>query len=125
MANEGNLIPGDKRSPEEARNNGRKGGIASGKARRHQKDLREAVIAGLAGMIQSKTGESLTVAEAIARAQLSKALKGDAKAFQLVSEMIYPKKQELKMEGNVVTKLPDLNINFLADVKKDDGGSSD
>lgn len=125
MANEGNLIPGDKRSPEEARDNGRKGGIASGKARRHQKDLREAVIAGLAGMIQSKTGESLTVAEAIARAQLSKALKGDAKAFQLVSEMIYPKKQELKMEGNVVTKLPDLNINFLADVKKDDGGSSD
>lgn len=125
MANEGNLIPGDKRSPEEARDNGRKGGIASGKARRHQKDLREAVIAGLAGMIQSKTGESLTVAEAIARAQLSKALKGDAKAFQLVSDMIYPKKQELKMEGNVVTKLPDLNINFLADVKKDDGGSSD
>lgn len=125
MANEGNLIPGDKRSPKEARDNGRKGGIASGKARRHQKDLREAVIAGLAGMIQSKTGESLTVAEAIARAQLSKALKGDAKAFQLVSDMIYPKKQELKMEGNVVTKLPDLNINFLADVKKDDGGSSD
>lgn len=125
MANAGNLIPGDKRTPKEARDNGRKGGIASGKARRHQKDLREAVIAGLAGMIQSKTGESLTVAEAIARAQLSKALKGDAKAFQLVSEMIYPKKQELKMEGNVVTKLPDLNINFLADVKKDDGGSSD
>ena len=37
MANEENLIPANKRSLSEARENGRKGGIASGKARREKK----------------------------------------------------------------------------------------
>ena len=34
MANEQNLIPANKRSKSEARENGSKGGIASGKSRR-------------------------------------------------------------------------------------------
>lgn len=36
-----NLIPNSERSPDEARENGRKGGIASGEARRKKKNLRE------------------------------------------------------------------------------------
>lgn len=39
--NESNLIPNTERSPEELREMGRKGGIASGKARRKKRDLRE------------------------------------------------------------------------------------
>ena len=42
MPNERNLIPMEKRSPEEAREMGRKGGRASGEARRRKKSLREA-----------------------------------------------------------------------------------
>lgn len=42
MANEKNLIPNSKRSPKEVRENGRKGGIASGKKRREIKSFREA-----------------------------------------------------------------------------------
>lgn len=42
MAYEGNLIPFSERTKEEARENGRKGGIASGAARRRKKSLREA-----------------------------------------------------------------------------------
>lgn len=42
MANEQNLIPFSERSESEARENGRKGGIASGAARRRKKSLREA-----------------------------------------------------------------------------------
>ena len=42
MANEENLIPMDQRSKEEARELGRKGGIASGKARRRKRSLKEA-----------------------------------------------------------------------------------
>lgn len=43
MANEKNLIPQAQRSPKEARENGRKGGKASGEARRAKRTLRELV----------------------------------------------------------------------------------
>lgn len=39
--NEKNLIPNSERSPEELREMGRKGGIASGEARRRNRRLRE------------------------------------------------------------------------------------
>lgn len=39
--NEKNLIPNYERSPEELREMGRKGGIASGKARRRKRDLQK------------------------------------------------------------------------------------
>lgn len=39
--NQGNLIPNSERSPDEVRENGRKGGIASGEARRRKATLRE------------------------------------------------------------------------------------
>ena len=42
VANEKNLVPFSERSESEARENGRKGGIASGKARRRNKSLKEA-----------------------------------------------------------------------------------
>lgn len=42
MANEQNLIPMDQRSEEEARELGRKGGMASGAARRRKRSLKEA-----------------------------------------------------------------------------------
>ena len=41
MANEQNLIPNSQRSPEEVRENARKGGIKSGQVRRQKKMLRE------------------------------------------------------------------------------------
>lgn len=40
MANDGNLIPNTRRTPNEVRENARKGGIASGEARRKKKDMR-------------------------------------------------------------------------------------
>ncbi len=39
--NDSNLIPNTERSPEELREMGRKGGIASGKSRRRKRDLRK------------------------------------------------------------------------------------
>lgn len=41
MANEKNLVPQTERSPSEAREMGRKGGIASGAARRRKKSLKQ------------------------------------------------------------------------------------
>lgn len=42
MSNEKNLIPFSERSESEARESGRKGGIASGKARRRKRSMKEA-----------------------------------------------------------------------------------
>ena len=42
MANEKNLIPNEQRTPSERRENARKGGIASGKARRRKRSMKEA-----------------------------------------------------------------------------------
>ncbi len=49
MANDENLIPNSERSPTEVRENGRKGGVASGKARREKKLMLEAYGEYLAG----------------------------------------------------------------------------
>ena len=42
VANEENLIPNEKRTPSERRENARKAGIASGKARRRKRSMKEA-----------------------------------------------------------------------------------
>ena len=42
MANEENLIPNEERTPSERRENARKSGIASGKARRRKRSMKEA-----------------------------------------------------------------------------------
>ncbi len=65
MANEQNLIPGNKLSPEEARENGRKGGIQSGKARKRKADLRRMAQEVLDGTFKDKHGKEFTGEEAV------------------------------------------------------------
>ena len=50
--NENTLIPNNKRSPEEVRENGRKGGIASGQARREKKTIQKILADLLDGQIK-------------------------------------------------------------------------
>lgn len=71
---------------EEARKNGRKGGIASGEARRQKRDLKRAMEILLEKQVTTKKGDEMSGAEAIALKQFEKALKGDAKAFELVRD---------------------------------------
>lgn len=52
--NEKNLIPNNERSPSEVRENGRKGGIASGKARREKKTIQKI----LADLLDSEIKDS-------------------------------------------------------------------
>ena len=76
-----NLIPNSERSPDEVRENGRKGGIASGVARRRKKDLREACLAILETEITTKTGDKMTGSEAMVAKLFQQAMKGNIKAF--------------------------------------------
>lgn len=90
MANEQNLIPNSNRTPNELREITKKGGKASGEARRQKKDLRLAFEALLEQDVTSKgldgKEELVSGADAIAIAQFKKALKGDSKAFEVVRD---------------------------------------
>lgn len=93
MANEQNLrVP----SSEEAREIGRKGGIASGKARRRKADLKRAfntiLKADVANENISKQLESLgfeaTNEMALAMVMMQKAMKGNVKAFEQIARLV-------------------------------------
>lgn len=82
--NEKNLIPNSERSPSEVRENGKKGGIASGEARRKRKTLKEELLLMLSdGDIQEK----------ISIALINEAIKGNnagsvTKAFEVIRDTI-------------------------------------
>lgn len=99
MANEQNLkTPTSK----EARENGRKGGIASGEARRRKKLLRECLEELLDKDITDKSGNTMTGAEAMAVKVFQQALKGDLKAFEIVRDTAGQKPVEnVKMQTDV------------------------
>ena len=81
-----NLKPFDARTEKEQRRIQKKGGVASGEARRKKRDIRLAMEALLEKEYKTKDGKILSGAEAIATKQMEKALKGDAKAFELVRD---------------------------------------
>lgn len=92
MANSENLITFDKRSENEAREMGRKGGIASGKSRRRTARMREtmnrlmtmqAEVEGLSDVLRADGGES-TYEEIICMAMIHEAAMGNVKAYNAI-----------------------------------------
>lgn len=99
MPNEQNLIPMEQRSPEEAREMGRKGGRASGVSRRRKKSLREAAELYLSLPVSDKRAwnklsrdgvspEDVDNQMAIIAGLTIQAVKGDAKAAKLLFELV-------------------------------------
>ncbi len=97
MANERNLRPLPPQSHEEAVSKGRKGGRASGRKRREMRDMRETFRAMLdmplrkGGVTQAQTmdgmdGKNMTVGQAIALAQLRRAMAGDTRAAEFIRD---------------------------------------
>lgn len=91
--NEENLIPMNERSESEVRALGRKGGIASGEARRRKKTLKEELIA----LLETNDNNNK-----ISLALLQKALNGDIQAFVTIRDTIGEKPKE-EIEVNDVT----------------------
>lgn len=104
MANEQNLKPLHPTS-EEATRNGRKGGIASGKARRERKTIRELVEKALDTIIKTKQNGKdveMTAKEAIVLKQLQKALHGDIKSAEMLIKHIgEAPPDKVEVEGNL------------------------
>lgn len=102
MANEDNLIHNSKRSPSEVRENGRKGGIASGKSRRKKANLKNALNTILTAEATSKTAKILeelgfdnTNEMAIMLSLTQQAMKGNVRAIELINKMATSEKDEL------------------------------
>ena len=93
MANEKNLVPfTSEQSHEEAVKNGRKGGIASGEARRKRKTLKEELLLILS---EGETQQSVTLA------LIEKAMSGDTKAFEVIRDTIGEKPVDKVMIADV------------------------
>lgn len=98
-----NLIPTNQRSKEEARELGRKGGIASGKARRERKTLKEELI-----MLLEDDDNNLKISVAL----LKRALDGDISAFTTIRDTIGEKptdriEADVNSEVNITIELSD------------------
>ena len=86
MNNE-NLIPVSSRTSSELREQTRKGGIASGIARRERKMLRERLLLMGEQEITNKAGERGIAENIIAMQLRNKAVGGDLKAMRLYAEL--------------------------------------
>lgn len=120
MANEQNLVPfTSDQNREEAAKNGRKGGIASGKARRERKTL--AQIGDMIGGLDIKSEKNRAIMRnagitdedmindvgMMFRLNL-KAQQGDAKSIELLSKLRGQFKEQISAEVADVTPLVDL-----------------
>lgn len=113
MANVNNLIPFPKgRSSEEARNAGRKGGIASGIARKKRKKMQETLDLLLKTPVKDDNmkehldelgieKESQDYQMALMVSILGRAIKGDEKSLSFITDMMQetPKKEEEQSES--------------------------
>lgn len=112
--NAGNLKPQSERTKEEQREIAKMGGIASGKARKEKADLRKMCQMVLAMDIKAKDGSIKSGAEAITLAQLQKALKGDAKAYEVLRDTAGQKPVDKVEQVNI-----DVEYNASVDYVKD------
>lgn len=83
-----NLKPNtrENRTKEEQKQIAIKGGIASGKARREKKTLRQCLEILLERTLKDKKGIEMSGAEAVSLKVFEKALKGDIRAFEVLRD---------------------------------------
>lgn len=123
MPNAENLIPNNKRSPREVRENGRKGGIASGEARRKKKQTAELMKDILNSSLEGKNkqtvkafaselgDEDLTVNALMAAGLVKAAVTGNVKAFEAVQRYIGTDEQATKDEYHL--PITDITTDFV------------
>jgi hypothetical protein len=110
MAGKENLRPVS--SKDEARERGRKGGLASGEARRKRKTLKEELLLMLS---EGETQQSVTLA------LIEKAMSGDTKAFEVIRDTIGEKpvdKVQMKTDVNIADSAERLS-NIFGQIKEE------
>lgn len=133
MAGKENLKP--VRTKSEARERGKKGGIASGEKRREKKAMKETLETLLQMPLKSGKatdldeikniaalkGKNITVQEAIMLAQIQKAMKGDTKAAEYVRDTSGNKlKEGVELSGGINNPFAGLSTDELRKLIGDD-----
>lgn len=98
MANEKNLRPGEYKLTVEEQ---KRGGIASGEARRRKRDLRQALEMLLEKEYKNNKGETITGTEAITAKLFEQAMKGNIRAFETLRDTVGQKPVEKVMISEV------------------------
>ena len=115
MANENNLIPQSKRTKEEQRAVAKKGGIASGIARREKRDMAYFARLMLDEVITDKKGNELPTRYAMLKSVLKKVLKdGDVKAYKAIAETAdeMPRnKVDITSDGKALDRVIEIVVN--------------
>ena len=132
MAQDENLTPF--KSADEAREKGRKGGIASGAARREKRALRETLEELLTMSLRNGKpvsvekiksiaaikGKNISVQEAIMLAQIQKAIRGDGRAAEFIRDTIGQKPQDnMVVSGEVNNPMAGLTTEELKKLIED------
>lgn len=94
MSNEENLIPNSERTKAERTEIARKGGIASGKARRAKKELRDCLNELLDREYSGTDGRTMSGAELVSVKLFMKARDGDIRAFEVLRDTVGQKPVE-------------------------------
>lgn len=99
--NEQNLTPQNRRTKSEQREIAKQGGIASGKARREKKAMRELLEDALAKVIKSKSGEEATKKEVASIRIADGMANGDPKMLEIGLKILgdFTQKQEIEIKG--------------------------
>lgn len=135
MAGHDNLLKAEDLTSEELRTRATNGGIASGKARREKKAMKDTLSALLSMPLKSGKaadietiknlaavkGKNITVQEAIMLAQIQKAMKGDTRAAEFVRDSSGNKlKEGIEISGEVNNPFADLSTEDLKKLIVDD-----
>lgn len=130
--NDQNLIPTTELTENERRELARKGGIASGEARRRRKQLREDLLVMLDEEVEFKTkdGQTVkaTVQAGVARKLIKQASEGNLKAIELMAKMTGDLDNKVKVEAEVSGEIavpislgdidPEALAQFITDAQK-------
>ena len=135
MANDENLLKAEELTSEQLRARATKGGIASGKARREKKAMKETLSVLLSMQLQdgrgadietirsisALKGKNISVQEAIMLAQIKKAMKGDTRAAEFVRDASGNKLAEsVALSGSVNNPFAGLSTEELKKLIDDD-----
>lgn len=108
--NQENLVSLGDRTIEEQREIARKGGIASGKARKEKKLLKDE----LAIIMENVNKDGKTYQELISTALVKEALKGNTKAYEIIRDTMGQKpKEEINLYGEVNNPYSELTTEEL------------
>lgn len=108
--NQENLVSLADRTTEEQREIARKGGIASGKARKEKKLLKDE----LAIIMENVNKDGKTYQELISTALVKEALKGNTKAYEIIRDTLGQKpKEEISVSGELNNPYSELSVEEL------------